>query len=114
MRPTGSSSPSRPDGRALARETRKSFSRSAYRIVLARVCPGLTDFLPLRVSVAGQVHQLAKVIGGFLTVAYAVGSAGGSPERAEAIGRLLERGLELSQGGCGLPCLQKQFRQQFA
>src|SRR6266404_3568193 len=106
---------SRPHGfRARVRATRQLFSCGTCRIVLARVCPGLTDFLPFRISVLGQVHQLAKVIGGFLVGTCAVGSAGGSPERAEAVGGLLERDLELVQGSRGLPRLKEQFRQQFA
>src|SRR6266480_2383699 len=115
MRWPGSSLFSRIDGcRAPGPTAEESFSCTAYGIISARVCLGLTDFLPLRVSVLGQVHQLAKVIGGLLAVTCAVGSAGGSPERAEAVRRLLKRDLELVQGRCGLPCLQKQFRQQFA
>ena len=47
-------------------------------------------------------------------VACTVGSTGGSPERSETVGGLLERGLELVQGGCGLPRLKQQFPQQFA
>src|SRR5882757_4606690 len=106
---------SRPDGfRARVRATRQLFSCSTCRIVLARVGPGLTDFLPLRVSVFGQIHQLAKVLGGFLVVTCAVSGAGGSPEHSEAVGGLLERDLELVQGSSGLPRLKEQFRQQFA
>src|SRR5882724_1918919 len=87
---------SRPDGCwALGQTAKELFSCRTYRVVLARICPGHTDFLPLRIGVAGQVHQLAKIIGGLLPVACAVGSAGGSPKRAEAVGRLLECSLEL-------------------
>src|ERR1700730_5206502 len=110
MRSRGSSLSSRIDGcRALSPTTEELFSYTTYRIISARVCLGLTDFLPLRISVLGQVHQLAEVLGCLLAVTRAVGSAGGSPERAEAVGGLLERSLELVQGGCGLPHLKQKF-----
>src|SRR6202163_1217862 len=92
----------------------ESFSYTTYSIVSARICLGLADFLPFGICVPGQVHQLAEVLRCLLAVACAVGSAGSSPERAEAVGGLLERGLELVQGSCGLAHLKQQFRQQFA
>src|SRR6266404_6291149 len=92
----------------------ESFSCTTYSIVSARICLGLADFLPLGICVLGQVHQLAEVFGCLLAVACAVGSAGNSPECTEAVGGLLERGLELVQGSCGLPHLKQQLRQQFA
>ena len=98
----------------MTRAALKLFSRTTYRVVLARICLGYTDFLPLRIGVAGQVHQLAKVLGGFVVITCAVSGAGGSPEHAEAVGGLLERDLELVQGSSGLPRLKEELGQQFA
>src|SRR6186997_1031532 len=99
MRLRGSSLSSRPDGcRALGQAAKKLFSCSTYRVVLARICPSHADFLPLRIGIVGQAHQLAKVISGLLAIACAIGRAGGSPECAETVGRLLECSLELVQG----------------
>ena len=90
MRLRGSSPSSRPDGcRALGQATEGLFPYRTYRVVLTRICPGYADFLPFRIGVAGQVHQSAEVIGGLLAITCGVGRPGGSPERAEAIGRLL-------------------------
>jgi len=95
---------SRIDGcRAPGPTAEESFSCTAYGIISARVCLGLTDLLPLRISVLGQVHQLAEVLGCLLVVTCAVGSASGSPERAEAIGSRLERDLEFVQAAAGCP-----------
>src|SRR6202163_3340989 len=88
----------------------ESFSCTTYRIVSARVCLCLADFVPLGIRVLGQIHQLAEVLRCLLAVACAVGGAGSSPERAEAVGGLLEPDLELGQGSCGLPHLKQQFR----
>src|ERR1700738_5594045 len=87
----------------------ESFSCTTYSIVSARICLGLADFLPFGICVPGQVHQLAEVLRCLLAVACAGGSAGSSPERAEAVGGLLERGLELFQGSGGLGPVQTSF-----
>ena len=103
MRMPESSLSSQTDGcRALGKAAKNLLSCSTYRVFLARIFPGHADFLPLRIGIAGQVHQLAKVFGGLLAVTCAVGGAGGSPERAETVGRLLECSLELVQGSGGL------------
>src|SRR3982074_3833463 len=92
----------------------ESFSCTSYSIVPARVCLGLADFLSLGICVRGQVRQLSEVLRCLLAVACAIGSTASSPERAEAVGGLLERGVEFVQGSCRLPRLKKQFPQQFA
>ena len=80
----------------------ESFSYNTYGVVLAQICLGLTDFLPLGIRVLGHVHQLAEIFRCLLAIACAVGSTAGSPERTVAIGRLLERRLEFVQGSCWL------------
>src|SRR6266853_771802 len=77
-------------------------------------CLSLADFLSFGISVLGEVDQLAEVLGCLLAVACCIGSACGSPVRAEPVRGLFERGLVLGQGGCRLPHLKQEVRQQFA
>src|SRR6266853_6810303 len=99
---------------AAAGSRRVPLRASAILSFPRQECLSLADFLPLGISVLGEVDQLAEVLGCLLAVACGVGGAGGSPVRAEAIGCLLERRLVLFQGSCGLPDLKQQIRQQFA
>src|SRR5207244_3008745 len=82
-----------PDGRGVF------FRATAISLTWRQECLGLPGFLPVGIGVPGQVHQLAGVLGWLLAVTCAVGSAGGSAERAEAVGGLLERGFELAHRG---------------
>src|SRR5260370_26236795 len=91
-----------------------SFSCPTSGIVSVGVCLGLTDFLPLGIGILGQVYQLAEILGCLQAVTCAFGSAGGPRERAEAVGGLLERSLELVQGSRRLSHLKQQLPQQFA
>src|SRR5215472_12974948 len=98
---------------ASSQTAEESLSCTTYSVI-PQICLGLTDFLPLSVGVLGQLKQLAEILGCLLAVVGTVGSPRRSPEPAETIGGLLERSLELVQGGCRLPYLEEQFRQQFS
>src|SRR6267378_513806 len=76
--------------------------------------PWPRGFPAARYPRSGPDQPASEVLRCLLAVACAVGGAGSSPERAEAVGGLLEPDLELGQGSCGLPHLKQQFRQQFA
>src|SRR6266404_6934596 len=95
----GSSLPLRCAAAGAAPDSRGASFRAPAMLSFPRQeCPRFMDFLPLGIGILGQVHQFAEVFGCLLAVACAIGSASGSPVRAEAVGRLPERGLILGQG----------------
>src|SRR5262249_62183290 len=72
---------------------------------------GLPHFLPLGIGVLGEVYELAKILRSLRSVAHRIGRACGTPESAEAVGCVLERGLVFLERRRGLADFQQQLGQ---
>src|SRR5262249_44831562 len=74
----------------------------------------LRDLRARGVGLAGERHELLVVAHGLLTIAGQLGRARRAEERAIAIRRFLQRGLELTERRRRLPLLQQELGEQLA